>query len=193
MKTRQSKYAVLNATQQVLRQHMFTGFVFLLAVLTCSFMVVGCGGSNSSALMGTGTGPGTGTGTGGTGPGTGGTPPSCPVITLAEAAPQPFPPAPPMPAPTPGSNSSGSVCVSTPANGASVTSPMTMTAAANLTQAPIRYMQVYIDGNADYFTFYNQFTGLFWMPTGGHTIEVIATDSNGNNLRQRHWFRLADN
>lgn len=57
---------------------------------------------------------------------------------------------------------------------------MTMTAVASLTQAPILYMQVYIDGNADYFTFYNQFTGLFWMPTGSHTIEVIATDSKGN-------------
>lgn len=59
---------------------------------------------------------------------------------------------------------------------------MTMTAVANLTQAPIRYMRVYIDGNADYFTFYNQFTGLFWMPTGSHTIEVIATDNKGNDV-----------
>jgi hypothetical protein len=57
---------------------------------------------------------------------------------------------------------------------------MTMTAVADL-KAPIEYMRVYIDGSADYFTFYNQFTGLFWMATGSHTIEVIATDANGNN------------
>lgn len=59
---------------------------------------------------------------------------------------------------------------------------MTMTAVANLTQAPIQYMRVYLDGSADYFTFYNQFTALFWMPTGQHNIEVIATDTNGNNV-----------
>jgi hypothetical protein len=59
---------------------------------------------------------------------------------------------------------------------------MTMTAVASLSQAPILYMRVYLDGNADYFTFYNQFTGLFWMTTGKHNIEVIATDKNGNNV-----------
>ncbi|HLH06032.1 MAG TPA: hypothetical protein VKW78_02210 [Terriglobales bacterium] len=54
-----------------------------------------------------------------------------------------------------------------------------MTAVANLDN-PIQYMRAYIDGSADYFTFYNQFTGLFWMPTGTHNLEVIATDSKGN-------------
>jgi hypothetical protein len=59
---------------------------------------------------------------------------------------------------------------------------MTMTAVADLKQASIEYMRVYIDGVADYFTFYNQFTALFWMPAGQHTIEVIATDANGNEV-----------
>jgi hypothetical protein len=106
----------------------------------------------------------------------------CPNVPLVEAGPQPFPTAPPVPAPNPGSTSAGSVCVSNPTSGANVTSPMTMTAVANLLQAPIQYMRVYIDGNADYFTFYNQFTASFWMKVGNHTIEVIATDTNGNNV-----------
>lgn len=118
----------------------------------------------------------------GSGGGTGGTPQSCPSLPVTEAAPQPFPPAPPVPPPQPGSNTYGSVCVSNPTDGASVTSPMTMTAVADLKQASIEYMRVYIDGVADYFTFYNQFTALFWMPTGQHTIEVIATDANGNQV-----------
>ncbi len=107
---------------------------------------------------------------------------TCPSVPLVEAGPQPFPTAPPSPAPDPGSTAAGSVCVSNPTSGASVTSPMTMTAVANLLQAPIKYMRVYLDGNADYFTFYNQFTAQFWMPNGNHTIEVIATDTNGNNV-----------
>ena len=120
-------------------------------------------------------------GTGGGGSGSGSGKVNCPTVALAEAAPQPFPLAPPVPPLNPGSGSVGSVCVSAPANGASVTSPMTMTAVANLAQAPILYMRVYLDGNADYFTFYNQFTGLFWMTTGEHNVEVIATDTNGNS------------
>ena len=114
--------------------------------------------------------------------GSGGNAVSCPTVMLKEAAPQPFPSAPPTPPPAPGSSAFGSVCISTPANNASVTSPMTMTAVANLAQAPIEYMRVYIDGTADYFTFYNQFTARFWMTTGPHTLEVLATDANGNNV-----------
>lgn len=63
-----------------------------------------------------------------------------------------------------------------------MTSPVTLTAGASLTPGPIEYQRVYIDGSADYFTFYNQFTGLFWMPTGKHNLEVLATDAKGNNV-----------
>lgn len=154
----------------------------LPAVLLWSFLVVGCG-SSSNSMASSGSGSGTGSGSGsGTGSGSGSGNVTCPTVTLAEAGPQSFPTAPPVPPPTPGSSSAGSVCVSSPANGASVTSPMTMTAVANLSEAPIEYMRVYLDGNADYFTFYNQFTALFWMATGQHNVEVIATDKNGNNV-----------
>ncbi len=109
---------------------------------------------------------------------------SCPEVPVVAAAPEPFPATPPIPAPNPGSTANGSVCVSSPASGASVTSPMSLTANVNLLKNPIAYMRVYIDGTADYFTFYNQFTALLWMPVGNHTIEVIATDTAGNNVSQ---------
>lgn len=151
------------------------GLLAALSALSFCFFTAGCGSSNSAMSSSSGSGSG-----GGGTPSP--APQSCPTITMAEAAPQPFPTAPPLPPPTPGSSAYGSVCISTPSNGASVTSPMTMTAVADLKQAPIQYMRVYLDGHADYFTFYNQFTSLFWMPTGSHTIEVLATDTNGNNV-----------
>ena len=148
--------------------------VALFSALLISPFSVGCGSSGHSSTVSYGSGSG------------GGAPApaaqTCPTVTLAEAGPQPFPPAAPTPPPTPGSSAAGSVCVSTPGNGASVTSPMTMTAVADLTQAPIEYMRVYIDGSADYFTFYNQFTALFWMAPGTHNLEVLATDANGENV-----------
>jgi hypothetical protein len=136
-----------------------------------TFAGTGCGSSTKMA-------PSSGNGSGGSNP----SPAACPTVTLAEAAPQPFPSAPPVPPPNPGSGAAGSVCIASPANGASVTSPMTMSAAADLSEASIQYMRVYIDGSADYFTFYNKFTALFWMPNGTHNLEVIATDANGNNV-----------
>jgi hypothetical protein len=149
--------------------------VFLARVSLLTFAIFAGAGCGTSSKMSTssGTGPG-----GGSGP----APASCPSVTLAEAGPQAFPSAPPLPPPNPGSGAAGSVCVSSPANGASVTSPMTMSAEANLAQASIEYMRVYIDGSADYFTFYNKFTALFWMPNGTHNLEVIATDTNGNSV-----------
>ena len=152
------------------RPRRFGCFAASSALLFWSIAGIGCGSSATSNSSGSGSG------------GSGNHAQSCPTIQLAEAAPQPFPAAPLLPPPTPGSSAYGSVCISTPASGASVTSPMTMTAVADLTQAPIEYMRVYIDGVADYFTFYNQFRALFWMPTGAHTLEIIATDANGNNV-----------
>ncbi len=104
---------------------------------------------------------------------------SCPSLPVVAGPPQPFPPAPPIPAVTPGSTAAGSICVSNPIANANVTSPMTLTSVANMLQAPLAYQRVYIDGVADYFTFYNQFTGSFWMTTGRHRLDVVATDVNG--------------
>jgi hypothetical protein len=75
----------------------------------------------------------------------------------------------------------GSVCVSTPANNATVTSPVHVVAAASLVN-PIGYMRVYIDGTADYFTFYNTVNALLWMAPGTHSLEVIGSDTSGNDV-----------
>jgi hypothetical protein len=92
-----------------------------------------------------------------------------------------FPNSAPLPPPTPGTTSAGSVCVSTPANNATVTSPAHVVAAASLVN-PIDHMRVYIDGTAEYFTFYNTVDALLWMDPGTHAIEVIGTDKNGNDV-----------
>jgi hypothetical protein len=42
-------------------------------------------------------------------------------------------------------------------------------------------MRVYIDGNAEYFTFFNTVDALLWMTPGNHTLDVVATDKSGNN------------
>ena len=47
---------------------------------------------------------------------------------------------------------------------------------------PIDHMRVYIDGTGDYFTFYNTVDALLWMDPGSHSVEVIATDKNGNDV-----------
>ncbi len=90
----------------------------------------------------------------------------------------PFPAAAVEPPPNPGSTSAGSVCVSAPANGATVNSPMTIQAATTLT--PIDHMRVYVDGRAEYFTWFNSISDLLWLAPGPHTLEVLATDTAGH-------------
>ncbi len=73
------------------------------------------------------------------------------------------------------------MCVSTPANNATVSSPAHVVAAASL-QNPIDHMRVYVDGVAEFFTFYNTVDALLWMDPGQHTLEVIGTDKSGNDV-----------
>lgn len=155
-------------------------FLWMIGVIGCGTTAPASGGSQSTADPG-GTGSGNGAaGAGAAGEGSSGAAVSCPAVKLADAGPGPFPAAPVLPPPAPGSNQYGSVCVSSPGNGATVTSPMMMTAVAELTQATIGWIRVYIDGSADYYTTYNQFTARMWMTAGTHTIEVLAADANGN-------------
>jgi hypothetical protein len=93
----------------------------------------------------------------------------------------PFPAPAPSPPPNPGATSNGSICVSTPANNATVTSPFTVVAAASL-KYPIDHMRVFVDGAAEYFTFYNTVGALMWMDPGVHNLEALATDTSGNNV-----------
>lgn len=111
---------------------------------------------------------------------------SCPVVTVAESVGPtsgvaPFPLPAPLPPPDPGTTSQGSVCVSTPADNATVTSPVHIVAAESLVN-PIDHMRVYVDGTAEYFTFYNTVDALLWMDPGSHALEVIGTDKNGNDV-----------
>jgi hypothetical protein len=62
-----------------------------------------------------------------------------------------------------------------------VTSPAHVVAAASLVN-PIDHMRVYIDGTAEYFTFYNTVDALLFMNPGTHSLEVIGTDKSGNNV-----------
>jgi hypothetical protein len=109
----------------------------------------------------------------------------CPSVTLQEAVGPTsgvaaFPPPAPVPPPNPGSTGTGSVCVSTPANGATVNSPAHIVASANL-QNHIKYMRVYVDGTPTLFTFFNSIDQRLWMADGSHNIIVLATDDQGNN------------
>lgn len=42
-------------------------------------------------------------------------------------------------------------------------------------------MRVYVDNAAEYFTFFNTVDALMWMTPGMHTLNVVATDTAGNN------------
>lgn len=144
----------------------------LLAPLTLLIgLAMGCGGGGSST------------------PSTTQTPPpqssSCPVVSVAEK-PNPTtgtPPGPapaPLPPPDPGATGAGSVCVSTPSDGAMVISPVQVQ--ASTTVSPIDHMRVYVDGAAVYFTFFNQLSAQLFMPNGQHTIIVVGSDEKGNDV-----------
>ncbi|HVP63745.1 MAG TPA: Ig-like domain-containing protein [candidate division Zixibacteria bacterium] len=110
----------------------------------------------------------------------------CPSVMLQEAlgpstGTAPLPDPAPVPPPNPGSTSSGSVCVSTPANGATVNSPAHIVASASL-KSRIKYMRVYVDGTPTLFTFFNSIDQHLWMADGAHNVEVLATDDQGNNV-----------
>src|SRR5579872_3591556 len=110
---------------------------------------------------------------------------NCPAIAVQLAAgPQtgtaPFPAPAPEP-PAPGTTANGSVCVSMPSDGATVTSPVHVYAQASLVN-PIDHMRVYVDNSAEFFTFYNTVDAQMWLANGTHTLEVLATDKSGNDV-----------
>ena len=47
---------------------------------------------------------------------------------------------------------------------------------------PIDHMRVYVDGQPNFFTFFNTMDGVLWMDPGQHNVEVLATDKDGNNV-----------
>jgi len=89
----------------------------------------------------------------------------------------------PLPAPTaqvpppPGSNDFP-LTVSSPTDGVTVTSPLTVTASAS-PKNPIFFMRVYVDQLAVYFTFTNSINTQIFVAPGQHKLEVMAEDNQG--------------
>jgi hypothetical protein len=90
----------------------------------------------------------------------------------------PFPELAQEPPPDPGSTSAGSVCFSSPGDAAVVSSPVHVVAPASLT-SPIKYMRLFVDGQAEFFTFFNTVDAQMMMSSGPHSLEALATEVNG--------------
>ena len=70
------------------------------------------------------------------------------------------------------------VAISSPANGATVSSPAPILATATPPD-PLYTMRIYVDGQAVLFSFTPNVNQYIWMADGQHTIEVVAQDEAG--------------
>ena len=104
--------------------------------------------------------------------------PPLPITWSPQTSPLPAPAAPIPPPYNTGSNDFP-LTVSSPADGATVTSPATVIASATATN-PIFFMRVYVDDQlAVYFTFNNSINTQLFMSPGAHKLEVMAEDKQG--------------
>jgi hypothetical protein len=87
-------------------------------------------------------------------------------------------PAPPASVPPPAASSDFPLTVTIPTAGASLTSPIKVSASAAPTN-PIFFMRVYVDQLAVYFTFDNAINTQIFLAPGQHSIEVMAEDNQG--------------
>jgi hypothetical protein len=87
-------------------------------------------------------------------------------------------PAPPAQVPPPSGSNDFPLTVSSPTDGATVTSPMTVVASAT-PQNPIFFMRVYVDQLAVYFTFTSSINTQLFIAPGQHKLEVMAEDKQG--------------
>jgi len=132
-----------------------------MILLACAALLTGCG--NSPKTMSPPTQPSL---------------PSVPPVPITWT-PQTSPlPAPPAQVPPPPGSNDFPLSVSSPTDGGTFTSPMTITASANPTN-PIFFMRVYVDQLAVYFTFTNSINTQIFVGPGQHTIEVMAEDNQG--------------
>ena len=95
----------------------------------------------------------------------------------------PIPPAnlsivPPAPDPPPAALCGFPLTISSPANGAAVSSPVPIIAAATPPD-PVYTVRLYVDGKAVLYTPKTRVNQLIWMATGQHTVEVVAEDTAG--------------
>ncbi len=141
-------------------------FLGIVALLTLSFALAGCGGTSSAASTPPPTQP------------TQPTYPSVPPVPITwspSTSPLPAPPA-QVPPPTPSTDFP--LTVSNPTAGVSLTSPINVVATAT-PKNPIFFMRVYVDQLAVYFTFDNSIDTQIFIAPGQHTIEVMAEDNQG--------------
>lgn len=87
-------------------------------------------------------------------------------------------PAPAAQVPPPAGSNDFPMTVTSPTDGATVTSPVNVVASANPTH-PIFFMRVYVDQLAVYFTFTNSINAQVFIAPGKHTLEVMAEDNQG--------------
>src|SRR5215471_8019719 len=100
---------------------------------------------------------------------------NCPTTPTAPANTSIVPPAPEPPA--------AALCgfplsITSPANGASVNSPVPILAIATPPD-PIYTVRLYVDGLAVLYSPNTTLNQLIWMPNGQHTVEVVAEDTAG--------------
>jgi hypothetical protein len=99
----------------------------------------------------------------------------CPITPTPPANTSIVPPAPEPPA--------AALCgfplsISSPSDGASVNSPVPITAVASPPD-PIYTVRLYVDGFAVLYTPNPNVNQLIWMPNGQHTVEIVAEDTAG--------------
>lgn len=148
------------------RRVHFSGFsiALLLTLLAAVSFTSGCG----SSTMTTGTTPA---------PSQPGYPfmPAVPITWSPGTSSLPAPPA--QVPPPPGSNDFP-LTISSPANGDSLTSPLTVVASAT-PKNPIFFMRVYVDQLAVYYTFNSSINTQLFVAPGKHVLEVMAEDNQG--------------
>ena len=74
------------------------------------------------------------------------------------------------------------VTICAPANGATVSSPVTVSAAAHSSVA-VKYMQIYVDGSLKQTISASSFSVAVTMAKGTHRLTVQAKDANGVLLK----------
>jgi hypothetical protein len=87
-------------------------------------------------------------------------------------------PAPPAQVPPPTGSNDFPLTISSPSDGDTVTSPLTVVASAT-PKNPIFFMRVYVDQLAVYFTFNGSINTQIFVGPGAHTLEVMAEDNQG--------------
>jgi hypothetical protein len=106
------------------------------------------------------------------------TSPSTPPVPITWS-PQSSPlPAPPAQDPPPSASNDFPLTISSPTDGSTATSPVTVVASAT-PKNPIFFMRVYVDQLAVYFTFTNSINTQLFIAPGAHTLEVMAEDKQG--------------